>query len=121
MSELAAASHYPTPLPVAIGEPGPGFPLPWSVQTWLPGAVATPNGLAGSSAFARDLASLLRSLRDAATNGRTFAGAGRGGHLPDSDDWMEVCFAESTGLLPVEALRRVWDDFVRFPPPVRIG
>jgi aminoglycoside phosphotransferase (APT) family kinase protein len=116
MSELAAASHYLTPLPVAIGDPGPGFPLPWSVQTWVSGAVATPNGLAGSSHFARDLASLLRSLRDAATNGRTFAGAGRGGHLPDSDDWMEVCFAESTGLLPVEALRRVWGDLRTLPP-----
>ena len=42
-SEAAAArllrgrTRFPTPEPVALGEPGPGYPLPWSVQTWIPG------------------------------------------------------------------------------------
>jgi len=31
----------PQPEPVALGEPGAGYPLPWSVPTWLPGTVAT--------------------------------------------------------------------------------
>src|SRR5215203_17882 len=30
--ELANASTVPTPEPVAIGEPGHGYPLPWSIQ-----------------------------------------------------------------------------------------
>ena len=30
---LANASTMPTPEPVAIGEPGHGYPLPWSIQT----------------------------------------------------------------------------------------
>jgi aminoglycoside phosphotransferase (APT) family kinase protein len=34
--ELADRTRFPTPEPVAIGEPGHGYPLPWSVQTWLP-------------------------------------------------------------------------------------
>lgn len=36
-SEFASVSPFPAPRPVAIGDPGHGFPMPWSVQTWLPG------------------------------------------------------------------------------------
>ena len=39
--ELAGRTRFRTPEPVALGEPGAGYPLPWSVQTWLPGTVAT--------------------------------------------------------------------------------
>lgn len=33
MAELALHSPLPAPEPVAIGEPDPEFPMPWSVQT----------------------------------------------------------------------------------------
>ena len=36
--ELIGRTRFPTPEPVAQGEPGAGYPLPWSVQTWLPGS-----------------------------------------------------------------------------------
>jgi aminoglycoside phosphotransferase (APT) family kinase protein len=39
--ELLGRTRFRTPEPVALGEPGAGYPLPWSVQTWLPGTVAT--------------------------------------------------------------------------------
>lgn len=39
--ELLGRTRFRTPEPVALGEPGEGYPLPWSVQTWLPGTVAT--------------------------------------------------------------------------------
>lgn len=115
MQELAACCSVPTPLPIAVGQPGYGYPLPWSVQTWLPGNVATPNGLAGSDLFAHDLAELIHSLRAANTNGRHFTGSGRGGNLRDSDEWMEVCFRESVGLLPVDRLRGLWTEFRSLP------
>jgi aminoglycoside phosphotransferase (APT) family kinase protein len=35
--DLLGRTRFPTPEPVALGEPGAGYPLPWSVQTWLPG------------------------------------------------------------------------------------
>src|SRR5215475_11994989 len=41
MQEFADVSSVAAPRPVAIGEPGDGYPLPWSVQTWLPGTDAT--------------------------------------------------------------------------------
>jgi aminoglycoside phosphotransferase (APT) family kinase protein len=36
--ELIGHTPFATPRPIAIGEPGTGYPLPWSIITWLPGA-----------------------------------------------------------------------------------
>lgn len=115
MRELSGACPFPTPVPVALGNPGYGYPLPWSVQTWLPGTVATPEGSAQSDRFAHDLAALIRSLRAADTKGRKFTGSGRGGDLQDSDEWIEICFHKSEGLLPVDRLRKLWAAFRILP------
>jgi len=114
-AELAQASPVPTPLPVALGRPGHGYPFAWSVQTWLPGTVATPEALAESRVFAEDIAVLITSLRAADTGGRRFAGSGRGGALTDHDGWMETCFRESEGLLDVPRLRRLWGRLRELP------
>lgn len=108
MAEFARVSPLPAPEPVAIGEPAPDFPVPWSVQTWIPGEVADPAALAGSDAAARDLADLLLTLRGAPTRGRTFSGTGRGGDLARHDDWVRECLARSRDLLPVPELAERW-------------
>jgi aminoglycoside phosphotransferase (APT) family kinase protein len=113
--ELADVSPVPTPLPVGLGEPGHGYPLPWSVQTWLPGRDATVEDPAGSTAFADDLVALLTRLRAADTRGRRFRGGGRGGDLTDSDEWMAVCFARSERLLDVPLLRAMWAELRVLP------
>ncbi|MDQ1544595.1 MAG: hypothetical protein QOK08_2233 [Actinomycetota bacterium] len=114
-TELASCSPFAAPAPVALGNPGHGFPLPWSVQTWIPGYVADARSLAASSAFAEDLATLIGALRGADTKGRRFSGAGRGGSLSDHDAWMETCFQESENLLDVDRLRRLWAEFRELP------
>lgn len=106
--ELAQTVTVPTPEPVAIGDPGAGYPLPWSIQTWLPGHDATVEDPAGSAAFAHDLADVITQMRAGDTGGRRFTGSGRGGHLPDHDEWLETCFRESESLLDVPLLRRLW-------------
>jgi aminoglycoside phosphotransferase (APT) family kinase protein len=106
--ELLGRTRFPTPEPVAIGEPGAGYPLPWSVQTWLPGAVATDEDPAASVAFAHDLAEFITGVGAIPTRGRTFRGHGRGGDLRSHDAWMETCFRHSEPLLDVPRLRRIW-------------
>lgn len=106
---LAEVSTVLTPKPVAIGEPGRGYPLPWSVQTWVSGHDATVEDPAGSPAFSLDLAAFIAGLRSADTRGRTFTGGGRGGHLRDHDEWMATCFRNSQGLLAVERLEQMWN------------
>ncbi|MFK4762709.1 aminoglycoside phosphotransferase family protein [Microbacterium sp. ZW T5_45] len=115
MREFALQSPYPAPVPLAIRRPDAGYPMPWTVQTWVPGRMADADAVARSPAFARDLAALLRALRSADTRGRTFSGDGRGGDLRDSDEWMQTCFRESEGLLPIDELRRMWAGFRELP------
>lgn len=114
-SEFSSVSPIPSPSPVALGEPGEGYPLPWAVQTWLPGRDAVAEDPADSPAFAQDLANLLVHLRAADTQGRQFAGDGRGGQLLDHDEWMHLCFANSEGLVDVEPLRALWADLRVLP------
>ncbi|XBH23242.1 phosphotransferase [Jonesiaceae bacterium BS-20] len=57
----------------------------------------------------------MASLRTADTQGRHFSGTSRGGDLTDSDAWMEKCFQENLGLLPVERLRPLWERFRTLP------
>jgi aminoglycoside phosphotransferase (APT) family kinase protein len=109
-AELAQVSPFPTPVPVALGEPGPGYPMPWAVQTWLPGTVASEAGAdpGASEGFARDLAAFLATLRKADTRGRRFEGEPRGGDFTRHDAWMETCLVRSEGLVDVTRLRAMW-------------
>jgi len=97
-----------TPDPVAFGEPGYGYPLPWSVYRWLPGTIASDAAVAGSADFARDLAGFVAALRSMDTEGRTFHGRGRGGLLPGQDDYVASCLSRSRGLIDVDALAQLW-------------
>jgi aminoglycoside phosphotransferase (APT) family kinase protein len=106
--ELLGRTRFPTPEPVALGEPGAGYPLPWSVLTWLPGTVATDEDPGESVVFAHDLAEFIHGVRAIDTGGRAFSGRGRGGELRSHDAWMETCFERSEQLLDVAQLRRTW-------------
>ena len=114
--ELAGCSPIPTPVPVAIGDPGDGYPLPWSVQTRLPGRVATPHDPAGPMAFACDLAAFIGALRAVDTRGCRFSGTGRGGDLREHDAWMRTCLRESEGMHDVPRLRALWSEVRDLPP-----
>jgi hypothetical protein len=105
---LAGRTRFQTPEPIALGEPGAGYPPPWSVQTLLPGTVATDTDPGHSAAFALDLAEFITGVRSIPALGRTFSGPGRGGDLRDHDEWLETCFLHSGGLLDVPRLRRMW-------------
>ncbi|WP_327714698.1 aminoglycoside phosphotransferase family protein [Streptomyces sp. NBC_00490] len=115
-AELAQVSRFPVPEPVALGKPGAGYPMPWSVQTWLPGTVASDADPSGSTAFAEDLAAFITGLRNVDTRGRSFNGDNRGGVLTHHDEWMAECFGESKGLLDdVPRLRQLWSHFRELP------
>jgi aminoglycoside phosphotransferase (APT) family kinase protein len=113
--ELLGRTPFATPEPVALGEPGAGFPLPWSVQTWLPGTTATEDDPGSSMAFAEDLATFIEGVRSIDTRGRAFAQSGRGGDLRDHDAWMQTCFQHSEKLLDVPRLRQIWATFRELP------
>ena len=107
-AELAGQTRFATPEPAGIGDPGAGYPLPWSVQTWLPGVTAADADPGGSEGFARDLAEFITGVRAIGTRGRTFSGRGRGGDLAGHDRYVQDCLRRSEGLLDVPRLRRIW-------------
>lgn len=117
MTELARHSTVATPQQIGIGRPGRLYAMPWTVQTWVEGEVATPDGLAASTTFALDIAGLIAALRGADTEGRRFEGKGRGGDLIDHDDWISTCLKNSETLLEVAPLRRLWTRFRELRPP----
>lgn len=115
MAEFAQHSPVPAPQPMGIGHPARNYPMPWMMQSWIEGDVATPDGLSTSNNFALDIANLIASLRLADTKGRSFSGTGRGGDLTDHDEWIETCFRNSEGLLDVARLRWKWEQLRALP------
>ncbi|MEU4288027.1 aminoglycoside phosphotransferase family protein [Kribbella sp. NPDC026596] len=107
---LRAISPYPTPEPIAIGEPGESYPLPWAVYSWLDGRIAYDADVAGSTAFAEDLARFVLALRAAPTEGRVFTGTWRGGVLTSQDEYVADGLERSRGMIDVDALARLWAD-----------
>lgn len=90
-AELAEISPVPAPWPVAMGRPGLGYPMPFALQTWVPGRVPAVGAYADSDTLADDLATFVLALRAAPTRGRRFHGSGRGGALAGQEDWMTTC------------------------------
>lgn len=63
LPRLAPALPVPIPLPLARGEPGEGYPFPWSIYAWLEGEplIRRPDAV-DLSALARDVADFLKAL-----------------------------------------------------------
>lgn len=113
--ELIDQTPFATPRPITIGNPGAGYPMPWSVFTWLPGKPATADNCSESDSFAIDLAGFIAAVRAIDTRGRTYDGNGRGGELCSHDEWMQECLTYSEGLFDVATLRAIWAEMRDLP------
>jgi aminoglycoside phosphotransferase (APT) family kinase protein len=113
--ELLGRTRFATPEVVALGQPGEGYPLPWSVQTWLSGVTAADDDPGESVAFAHDLAEFISGVRAIDTRGRTFRGTGRGGDLQTHDSFVQTCLDRSEQLLDVPRLRQLWSRMRTLP------
>lgn len=98
----------PVPQPLALGEPGEGYPGPWTAYRWVPGETASSARVGGSDAFARDLAGFVTALRGMDTAGRAWDGRGRGGPLPARDEGVRRALAESAHLADTARIAGIW-------------
>ncbi|WP_329006068.1 aminoglycoside phosphotransferase family protein [Kribbella sp. NBC_00709] len=112
---LLRISPYPTPEPIALGTPGLGYPLPWSIYSWIDGTIAYDADVAGSTAFADDLARFVLALRAEPTEGRVFTGSWRGGVLTSQDGSVADGLERSRGMIDVDGLARLWADLRTTP------
>ena len=113
--ELNGRTPVATPTPLGIGNPGAGYPLPWSVFSWLPGQPATADSCSESDSFATDLGEFILAVRAIDTRGRTYDGNGRGGDLGSYAEWIELCLSNSESLLDVSCLRAIWEQVRHLP------
>lgn len=109
-----SSPHVRIPRIFGVGSPGAGYPCPWLVVDWLPGASPALGGEAGAVALARDLGAFVRALRQVNT---ADAPAGyRGGSLQPLDAAVNECLAQVEDLVDVPALTRLWAESLAAPP-----
>lgn len=108
MAELADANPFAAPRSYGVASASDDFDSAWSMQTWLDGEVADHTRDAASASLAGDLVTLITALRSVPANGRVFDGSGRGGHLPDHDQWIAECNARSGHLLDTQRAAALW-------------
>jgi aminoglycoside phosphotransferase (APT) family kinase protein len=88
LPRLAPLLPLPIPAPIAIGEPGFGYPFGWSIYRWLDGETVTATNLRDKREFAEDLGNFLAALQRIDTTDGPPAGAHsffRGGPLATYD------------------------------------
>ncbi|WP_299644665.1 aminoglycoside phosphotransferase family protein [Devosia sp.] len=112
LPRLAPLLPVPIPSPVAIGEPGEGYPLHWSIYHWIDGETALAGPIGDHVRFARDIGKFLLALQAIDATGGPPAGRDsffRGGDLSVYDGETRQCLAELEGQIDVAAAAETWD------------
>ncbi|WP_460702464.1 phosphotransferase [Myceligenerans halotolerans] len=117
LPHLAPHVPVPLPVPVALGEPGLGYPYRWSVVPWLPGEPPTASN-ADPVSVAAQLGAFVTALRDVdPAGGPEKAPGARGGLLGVRDDDVVRAIAECGDRIDQAGALRVWADAVAAAPP----
>lgn len=114
------APHLPlrVPVPLALGEPGEGYPLTWGVYRWLPGQPAFREHLTDLPGAARDLAAFVRALQGLDTAGGPVAdptSGERGAPLLSRDEYTRENIARLPDDLDRAALTSAWEAALQAP------
>ena len=101
------------PSVVALGEPGRGYPFPWSVRRWLAGETVDESVGLDRVRLAIDLGSLLRVLMSLPIDAGAEAGRHsfyRGSHPSVYSDDVHVALEHLRGKVDADRCRSVWRD-----------
>lgn len=118
LPRLAPCLPLAIPEPVAVGEPGLGYPWAWGVSRWLDGAVARYQDLGESVETALRLAEFLTALQSV----DLAAAVEPDEPLADRDDEVRAAIADIADAFDAASLLAVWRAAVTAPawdrPPV---
>jgi aminoglycoside phosphotransferase (APT) family kinase protein len=111
------APHLPVavPEPIAVGEPGCGYPYRWAINRWVPGNGATLALMEDPVGFAEDLAGVVRGLWNVPVDAAP-AASGRALPLRQYADAAQAAIESAGDLIDVTAARRAWDDAIAAAP-----
>jgi aminoglycoside phosphotransferase (APT) family kinase protein len=107
------APQLPLPIPEQLGkgEPGCGFPRPWSVNRWIDGQTADAGTVASLPEFAADLAGFLSALYQADPSGGPLPGTHnffRGGSPAYYDAEAQAALTALRGHIDTGVAAEIW-------------
>lgn len=108
------APHLPLsiPTPLAMGEPGEGYPWRWSVYRWIEGETASIGSIADLCQFATSLAEFLKALQRIDVTGGPVAGPHnfyRGGLLSTYDAETRQAILTLGDKIDTELVTTLWN------------
>lgn len=107
LPKLAPQLPLPIPQPLALGEPGSGYPWPWSIYGWLDGDYARRNNVADLDSFAAKLAEFLLALKWVDTTGGPTRKL-RGGSLDMYIEQTQTALELLKGQIDTQAASEIW-------------
>ncbi|GGL76144.1 phosphotransferase [Deinococcus aerolatus] len=124
LPRLAPQLPLRVPQPLALGQPGEGYPYTWGVYRWLPGAMLPLSEMAARPELAGQLAEFVLALRACDTTGAPHAGS-PATDLHTLDPHVRASLDTSAAWLDATTRRNitaVWDEAMQLPgwvdPPV---
>lgn len=112
LPRLAPLLPLPIPAPLAMGEPGDGYPWKWSIYSWIEGDTATPERIGDLRQLAGRLAQFLSALHAIDPTDGPLPGLHnfhRGGPLETYDSETRQAISALAGKIDVDAATRTWE------------
>ncbi len=114
LPRLARHLSVVVPEPVAIGEPGEGYPYRWAVHRWIPGKGAALDRVDDPVSFAIDLANVVQELQAVPTDGAP-PPYNRARPLQDDDHSTRSAIDRASHLIDATAAIAVWEEALSAP------
>lgn len=118
LPRLAPLLPVRIPTPVALGEPADGYPWPWLVQEWIPGAIAVAGEVRDPIGLAEDLAGFVRAMRSIDLPG---GAAYRGGPLSSQDEETRKALVQLEGWIDTATALAAWESALAAAPATSPG
>ena len=115
LPRLAPRLPVAVPEPIAIGEPGYGYPFQWAVHRWLPGEGASLSRMSDPAHFAHELAAVVRALQAMPINGAP-AASNRARPLHEYNDSALRAIESARSLINARQARAVWEEALAAEP-----
>ena len=119
LPRLAPRLPVPTPVPLAEGAPGSGYPLPWAVVRWLAGEDAARASAARRDFLAGRIAAFVVAMREIDAAGGPVPGAHnswRGVPLAERARETEAAIAALKGIIDTGLATESWTAALAAPP-----
>jgi aminoglycoside phosphotransferase (APT) family kinase protein len=106
---LASRLSFPVPIPELVGEPGEGYPWPWTITSWIPGVPLADSPVFDQRRGSGDLGRFLRGLHLPAP-AEAPPNPYRGVPLSDRDQAIRDRLAQVGAVVESDTALACWED-----------